>query len=641
MEEVFVVNVSKSPYAKLCPVPLNRVKVSDGFWRQKLELLAKVVLKHQFSMLEDTGRLENFRRASGKGVGGYVGRFWFNDSDVYKVIEASAYALVHVYDNELYNLVTQAIEDVVSAQMPNGYLNTFIQLNNLERWSNLAWSHELYCAGHLIQAGIATRRALNDQKLFDAAKRFANLISDVFGWGRLEAGDGHPEIELALIELYRETGERKYLETAKFFIDFRGRKRIANLHKVPYPLLFFSHEYLVDHENIRDMQDFVGSHAVRTLYLFAGATDLYLETGEERLIEALKRLWRKTLLKMYITGGLGSRYEGESFGEDYELPNERAYSETCAAVAGVMWAWRMFLAIGDAEYMDVLETILYNAALAGISLDGIRYFYVNPLADYHAKHERSQWYECACCPPNIARLIAYVPEMIYAISKQRQEIWINLFIGSKAEISLNGNRIGVEMKTNYPWDGNIEIRVYPEKSDEFSLRIRIPRWAEGARISVENIVYEPKIGEYAELKKVWNWGDTVKIALPVKPRLVKPHPWIESDYSKVAIARGPLVYAVEEIDNGFDVRNLAIDPENTRFEEEFKEDLLGGIVVVKGTGYLIDTSNWKNTLYTDYTRGWVAKETKFMAIPYHLWNNRGRTRMTVWIKSLRNFKNMV
>ncbi len=634
MNDVYVVDVRKSPYAKLVPIPLNRIVVNDAFWRPRLIGLVEKTLPMQYDFLEKTGRIDNFRIAAGLKSGEYTG-LWFNDSDVYKWVEASSYALIHKWSDDLYKAVENVVDVISRAQERDGYLNTYIQLNKLERWANLAWSHELYCAGHLFQAAVAARRALGNETLFKVALKFADLLSNVFGFeeNKLKTADGHPEVEMALVELFRESGDRKYLELARFFIDVRGRGLVTQTNKNPF--IRIDSVYLVDHEPIRIMNDFAGSHAVRALYLFAGGADLYLETGDEELLNALKRLWRKMLLKMYITGGLGSRYEGEAFGEDYELPNERAYSETCAAVAGVMWAWRMFLATGDAEYMNVLETILYNAALAGISIDGTKYFYVNPLADPHAKHERRPWYECACCPPNIARLLAFMPSIAYAISKNESKIWINLFIGSIAEVNLHGNRIKIEIKTNYPWEGHVEIRVYPEKSDEFSIMIRIPSWGLGTKIRVEENVIEPKPGEYAEIRRKWSWGDAIEVKIPLKPRFIKSHHWIESNYGKVAIARGPLIYCIEQVDNKeFDVRNLAVKPDEAKLEEEYRKDMLNGIVVIKGHGYELPSDSEK--LYRDFdeTLEKPVKKLTFTAIPYYAWNNRGATKMLVWIKTI-------
>ncbi len=638
-----VIDTRGSPYARLAPAPLNRVIINDMFWKPRIDSLIDKTLPLQYEFLEKTGRLDNFRTAGGKKGGAFIG-LWFNDSDVYKWVEASAYALVQRWSRDLYEKLLNVVKDISDAQESDGYINTYVQLQKIDRWANLAWSHELYCGGHLIQAAIAIKRSLSNEVLFNTAIRFSNLLLETFGYGekKLKTSDGHPEIELALVELYRETGRKDYLELAKFFIDIRGRGYVANTNKLGelYPMLRVSPVHIVDHAPIREMSDFAGSHAVRALYFFSGVADLYLEIGDLALWDALERLWNKAMKKIYITGGLGSRHDGESFGEDYELPNERSYSETCASVAWVMWAWRMFLASGVSTYMDAAERTLYNAALAGISIDGTRYFYVNPLADYHGKYLRQPWYDCACCPTNIIRLLSYIPSLIYSISRSRPEIWVNLFIGNKAEIDLHGNRVRVDMETNYPWDGKVVLKISPEKVDEFSLMIRIPEWADTARAKIRGKAIEAKPGSYLEIAGKWDVEELVELEIPLRPRLITAHPWIEADYGKLAIARGPLIYALEEIDNKFDIRNLVVRPEEINLREVHEPKLLDGIVAIEGEGYVVNEDElYSGKLYREYS-GYRGKQAVlenrviFRAIPYYAWNNRGRTRMGIWIKRI-------
>jgi len=636
---VYVVDTSRSPYALLVPATLDNVKIRDTFWKPRLDLLVKNTLPSQYKFIEETGRLDNFRIASGKKKDNYKGFFWFNDSDVYKWIEASAYAIVYKPSDELKKMIDEVIKEVIDAQQEDGYINTFITINKMERWKELAWSHELYCAGHLFQAAVAVKRALNRTDLYASALKFADLINNTFGpeENKLKLADGHPEVEMALVELYRESGRREYLELADFFINIRGYGKIAKAHSIR--LWRFNPEYLVDHKPLKELDDIVGSHAVRALYLFAGATDVYLEKGDRELWHALKRLWTKVISrKMYVTGGFGSRYEGESFGEDYELPNARAYSETCAAVAGILWAWRMFLATGDAKYMDIIEWVLYNAALAGISLDGKRYFYVNPLED-NGKHVRQPWFECACCPPNIARLLAYLPSLIYSVSKDSDKIWINLFVASDVSFKLSNNNVKLSVDTKYPWDGNVTITVFPEKTDEFSIMIRIPEWASGAKVKVGNEEATlSETGKYVEIKRTWNAGDTIKLFIPMKIRFLVSHPLVTNNYAKVAIKRGPLVYCAESIDNhGIDPRELVIDLDSQDLKAEWREDLLGGIVVIRGRGYAQTDKIFGAHLYKDYReirQNLISsKEIVFTLIPYYAWNNRGANPMAVWIKT--------
>lgn len=630
---VSIVDVFKSPYAKIIPIQLGNVVLKDSFWKPRIEKLIRTSLPLQYEYLEKTGRVDNLRAVAGKEVKGCLGLGWFNDSDVYKWIEAAAYALNYVQDPDLLNKITSLSKIVEEAQEADGYLNTYVKLKNKKRWENLAWSHELYCAGHLIQAGIAVKRVLQDLILYNVAKKFADLIANTFDWDKLETSDGHPEVEMALVELYRESEDRAYLDAARFFIDVRGYGKVAR--QVPEKNRPVNPVYLVDHAPIKYMEDFAGSHAVRALYFFGGATDLYLEIGDQELWDALKRLWVKTTMKMYITGGLGSRYEGESFGEDYELPNYRAYSETCAAVAGVMWAWRMFLASGDPEYMDTLETILYNAALAGISIDGSKYFYVNPLADYYAKYERQPWFECACCPPNIARLITWVPSIAYSFSKNVPKIWVNLFIESEAKFNLLGNTVKIYVETKYPWDGYVSVKVYPANGDEVSIAIRIPKWARGAKVKLNNDIVDATPGKYFEVSKSWNFGETIKVYIPMKPRFIEAHPWIESNYGRTAIVRGPIVYCVEQVDNkDFDINNLVVDVNSANLREEYREDILDGVTIIKGEGYDTNAREWGSTLYRDLDEvpTKYVRRVSFTAIPYYAWNNRGPTKMSIWLK---------
>ncbi|MEM2183178.1 MAG: glycoside hydrolase family 127 protein, partial [Candidatus Bathyarchaeia archaeon] len=391
-----VTDTSHSPYARLKPVPIENVRLEDDFWAPRLRLMHEVTIPSQYVLLEETGRLFNFRRASGKVSGEFKGLV-FNDSDVYKWIEAAAYSYAYEPDQNILDLARKAINEVVAAQDEDGYLNTYFTFERKsERWKNLKDMHEMYCAGHLMQAAIAFYRATGDRTLLDASCRFADHITSVFGPGKRVGVCGHPEVEMAFVELYRTTGKKDYLDLACFFIDNRGRGVIGG------------RPYYIDHKPFRELSEIVG-HAVRALYLNCGAADVYAEIGDKTLFDALMRLWHSmTERKMYITGGVGSRHEGEAFGNDYELPNVRAYAETCAAIANFMWNWRMLLLTGDGAFADIMELTLYNGILSGISLDGKKYFYVNPLADRGA-HRRQDWFECACCPPNVARLIASLP----------------------------------------------------------------------------------------------------------------------------------------------------------------------------------------------------------------------------------------
>jgi DUF1680 family protein len=492
MDRSFVNDTTKSPYAKLKTIPISSVKVS-GFWGKRIKILHDVTLPEQYRLLEETQRLYNFRRAAGKVKGDYYG-FFFNDTDVYKWQEAVSFSFAsYGRDENLEKILDQTIEEVAEAQDEDGYLDTYFTFERKkDRWTNLKDMHELYCAGHLIQAGIAHHRTTGKDTLLNIAKRFADHIDNVFGPGKKEGTCGHPEIEMALIELYRETGDKRYLNLAKFFIDERGKGLIGG------------ETYHIDHKPFRELTEIVG-HAVRALYLNCGATDLYLETGEKELMEALERLWKNFVeRKMYITGGAGARHEGEAFGEEYELPNDTAYAETCAAIGSFMWNFRMLLAKGEGRFADIMEQTLYNGLLSGISLNGKEYFYVNPLED-NGEHRRKLWFACACCPPNIARLIASIPGYMYTTSEEG--IWVHLYGENEAKIPWGDKEIKLIEKTNYPWEGNIELEIKTE--GEYKIFLRIPSWAKGYTIKINGNkinTKEVKNG-YIEVENQWKEGD--------------------------------------------------------------------------------------------------------------------------------------
>ena len=619
-----LVDTSNSPWARLKPVPIESVKLEDSFWAPRLEVLRRTTLRSQYELMEETGRIDNFRRASGKIKGPFRG-FYFNDSDVYKWVEAASLTLAYEHDADVKRLVEIVVEEIIAAQDEDGYLNTYFVFERRgERWSNLRDMHELYCAGHLFQAAIAHYRATGRRELLDSALRLADHITGIFGPGRRRGVPGHPEVEMALVELYRVTGKRSYLDLARFFIDERGRGLIGGS------------PYHIDHKPFRELDELVG-HAVRALYLCCGATDVYMETGDRSLYEALGRLWLDlTQRKMYITGGAGSRYEGEAFGNAYELPNERAYAETCAAVANVMWNWRMLLATGNARYADIMELALYNGALAGISLEGKHYFYVNPLAD-RGKHRRKPWFDCACCPPNIARLIASVPGMIYSVSPQG--IWTHLYVAGRASLAFKNLGVEVIQRTDYPWSGVVEIEVRPSRTSLFSLFLRIPGWCRKARVEVNGTEFsgKPIPSSYLEVRREWDWGDVVKLSLDMPVTLIQSHPHVTYNTCRVAIKRGPIVYCLEQVDNpDCDVWDVVL-PVEAKLTPKFRRDLLGGVVVIEGRALALDSSTWKGKLYAPLSEVEVrVKAVELKAVPYYAWANREPGPMTVWVRLAKN-----
>ncbi len=626
-----VVDTSRSPHARLRPVPANAVTLSDTFWEPRRKINRTVTLPSQYRHLEETGRLDNFRRASGKKTGIPFQGIYFNDSDVYKWLEAAAWTLATHDDPALAAMVDAVVTEIEVAQQADGYLNTYYMLERAEqRWSNLRDMHELYCAGHFLQAAVAHHRATGDDRLLNVACRLADCICAVFGpeeAGKRAQSDGHEEIEMALVELYRVTGDAKYLRQAQFFIDVRGRGAISGS------------SYHQDHKPFRELDEMIG-HAVRMVYLDCGAADVCLETGEAALKAAMDRQWDNMIRRrIYVTGGLGARYEGEAFGKDYELPNERAYTETCAAIGSVMWNHRMLAIASEARYADLIEHTLYNAVLPGLSLDGQAYFYQNPLRD-DGKHRRQPWFGCACCPPNVARLLASLPGYFYSVDDRG--IYAHLYAEGTAQITLpEGRTVGLTQHTRYPWEGDVRLTV--EGEGVFSLFLRIPAWCgEGSAAAALEVAGEPSgvtltPGTYAEVRRAWTPGDTIHLRLPMPVRRIECHPCVAENAGHVALQRGPIVYCVEQADNlGVDVHDLAL-PADAELRPEWRADLLGGVVTLRGTAQTAppDTA-WEGRLYR--TVGAPAFSTpgnsvSLTAIPYYAWANRESGPMQVWIRN--------
>jgi uncharacterized protein len=624
-----IVDTSRSPHVCLRPLPLDAVKLADDFWEPRRCINREVTLPSQYRHLEETGRLDNFRRASGKIGGDYQG-IYFNDSDVYKWLEAAAWTLAEGSDPDLERMVDVAITEVEDAQRPDGYLNTYFTFERAtQRWTDFDL-HEMYCAGHLFQAAVAHFRATGSERLLDVATRFADHICDTFGpeEGNRHAVDGHEEVEMALVELFRVTGEKRYLKGAQYFIDARGHGLLGR----PYG----QHEpsYSQDHAPLRDQSEVVG-HAVRALYLYSGAADVYAETGESNLLQALDRLWQNmTTRRMYVSGGLGSRYEGEAFGKDFELPNERAYTETCAAIGSVMWNWRMLGLRGEARHADLIEHTLYNAVLPGLSLDGQNYFYQNPLAD-DGTHRRQPWFGCACCPPNVARILASLPGYFYSTSEDA--VWVHLYAEGVATVELDEDRtISLRQRTRYPWDGRVEITV--EAEAEFALMLRIPAWCEeGAVVEVngEPVDAELSSGSYAKIRYAWRPGDTIILVLPMPVRRVECHPYVVENAGRVALTRGPLLYCVEQADvHDLDLRDLVLG--STEPTARFEPELLGGVVALQaGVRSAAPDTGWEDRLYrTAYPReaDTQTHASRITAVPYYAWANREPGAMRVWLR---------
>jgi len=618
----------------LRPVPVDAVAIDDAFWAPRRRTNREVSLPAQYRLLEETGRVDNFRRAAGKSDGPFHGRY-FNDSDVYKWLEAAAWALGERPDPGLAGQVDGVIEEIAAAQRPDGYLNSYFAGERAgQRWTDPDL-HELYCAGHLVQAAVAHHRATGGRRLLGVATRFADHVCDRFGpaeAGKRPWADGHPEIELALVELFRETGERRYLDQARFFVDVRGRGLLGR------PFDRWGPEYHQDHRPFRELDEIVG-HAVRAVYLNAGVTDLVLETGDPALRAALDRLWANmTERKQYVSGGLGARYEGEAFGADWELPNARAYAETCAAIASVMWNWRMLLLTGEARYADHLEWTLYNGVLPGVSLDGGSYFYQNPLED-DGGHRRRPWFGTACCPPNVARLLASLPGYCYAVAADA--VWVHLYAAGSARLSLaDGRAVSLRQRTGYPWQGEVSIVVDGVEGDrgEVGLRLRVPGWCEAAALSVngEPVGQAVAPGGYAEVRRRWRAGDVVRLSLPMPVRRLAAHPRVAENAGRVALSRGPLLYCLEAVDHpGVDPRDVRL-PGGGELRAE-PSGILNGAVVLRGEAVAAPPgAEWRHALYRPADGGAGAaaegRPIPIAAVPYHAWANREAGPMAVWLR---------
>ena len=606
-----VVDTRRSPWTRHHPLPLHDVTLDGSFWGERLATIRRVTLRQQHTACEESGRIDNFRIASGKRQGEFQGRF-YNDSDLYKWLEAASFALATAPDPGLAALVEQGVAEIAAAQAPDGYLHTYYTFGRAgARWTNLPVAHELYCAGHLIQAAVAHHRATGTRALLDVATRFADLICATFSPDGRRGTDGHEEIEMALVELYRETGQARYLRGAGFLLDERGRPSSA-LRGLPY---------FQDHLPVREQSEIVG-HAVRAVYLACGMADVSAETGEPALLAALERLWQSAFTrKAYVTGALGARWEGEAFGAEHELPNERAYAETCAAIGGFMWNWRMLLLRGEARFADWMETALYNAILPGISLDGTTYFYQNPLAD-RGGHRRQPWFATACCPPNIARLLLSLPG--YLATTADAGLFLHQYAPSTVRATLpGGGPVALSVDTRYPWAGRVRLTVRETGGVPWTLHLRVPGWCETAALSVNGEVVGsgPRSAGYAPIHRAWRAGDVVELDLAMPVRRVHGRPDVAATAGRVALARGPLVYCLEQADRpARDVWGMMLEP-GAAFAAEDAPDLLGGVVVLRGTAIRPPGPP-------------SIDRFPVVAVPYYAWANRDPGPMAVWILEL-------
>ncbi len=623
------------------PVPFTSVEVRPGFWLPRMQTNQTVTVPYCFQRCEDTGRITNFVAAAERDSDGFEGIF-FNDSDVFKIVEGAAYSLALHPDPQLDQYLDTLIAKFAAAQEPDGYLFTAKtsgapgRYGQSPRWTGLDHSHELYNVGHLYEAAVAHYQATGKRSLLDIAIKNADLIASVFGPGPDQRKDvpGHQQIEMGLVRLYRVTGEPKYLDLAQFFVDMRGRRDLRESIYGPYSQ---------DHAPITEQTEAVG-HAVRGGYYYAGVADVAALTGDAAYIQAIDRIWQDVIdTKLYLIGSVGQHGAGEGYAGPYQLTNLRAYNETCAAIALAFWNHRMFLLHGDSKYADVLERILYNGFLPGVSFSGDRFFYPNPLeCDLkfrfnHGDLQRSPWFDCSCCPSNVVRFMPSIPGYVYA--ERENELYVNLFLASRATLELNGQGVQVVQQTDYPWTGAVGITVEPEQPTRFALKIRIPAWVRGQvlpsdlyryvddtpapwTLTVNGSPVQPALHNgYAVVDRTWEAGDQVQLELAMPVRRVLSNERVEPNRGRVAFERGPLVYCVEGADHDGRVLNLWI-PDSAAWTPEHREDLLGGVTVLTGEGQAVGRTEDGSI---------ESSPAAVTMIPYFAWCHRGENEMMVWM----------
>ncbi|MHA1723329.1 MAG: glycoside hydrolase family 127 protein [Promethearchaeota archaeon] len=643
----------KHPDYPITPILFHDVEITGGFWASRIKKHREITLSHVLKKCEKTHRIDNFALAGGLKKGGKTSKFPFDDSDVYKILEGASHILKTHKDPNLERNVDDIIEKIVAAQEDDGYLytNRTINPNNPHLWAGKKrwelvsiFSHELYNVGHLYEAAVAHFDATRKPTLLNVAIKNANLVEKEFGYGKIENPPGHQEIEIGLVKLFRQTGEKKYLELAKFFLEIRGDKNrkgyreYVERSKNQFPWKGEDRfKYNQTHAMVSEQEEAIG-HAVRALYMYSGMLDVGILTKTEKYLKINERLWQDVVYKkLYITGGVGNEPNGEAFGKAYHLPNLEAYNETCAAIGLIFWNHRLFLLHGDSKYIDVLERTLYNGFLAGYSLDGKHFFYTNPLAS-KGMDKRNAWYSCACCPSNITRFIPTISGYIYALMNDR--LHVNLYINSKATFSISDNTIlSIIQETSYPWEGKVNFKINPSHLATFDLALRIPGWAMNKPVpcdlyhyletNTQNIIIKVNGKEidyyiergYAILSREWKKGDQIEVIIPMPVRRVISNEKVEINLGKVALERGPLVYCLEWPDNDFrDLNNIFL-PDSNELNAEFQNDLLNGVMIIKGKINYHEKENSK-------------KECEFIAIPYYVWAHRVMGEMIVWINRL-------
>ncbi len=625
----------------ISPVPFTSVKVTDTFWGQRLKASREVTIPLAFSKCEETGRYENFVKAANPSTDYKVGGLSFDDTDVYKTIEGASYSMQTYPDKKLSKYIDSVLVIVAAAQEPDGYLYTSRTMNpqhphewaGSKRWEKVEdLSHEFYNLGHMIEGAVAHYQATGKRNFLDIAIKYADCVEREIGDapGKEIKVPGHQIAEMALAKLYLATGEKKYLDLAKFFLDKRGYTSIKQ-------------EYSQSHKPVLQQDEAVG-HAVRAAYMYSGMADVAALTGDADYIRAIDNIWDNVVSKkLYITGGIGARHHGEAFGDNYELPNLTAYNETCAAIANVYWNHRLFLMHGDAKYYDVLERSLYNGLISGVSMDGGTFFYPNPLeSDGEYKFSqgachRQPWFGCACCPSNISRFIPSLPGYVYAIKER--DVYLNLFMSNTTNLRVEGKNVSLKQTTTYPWDGDVQVEVTKASGNPFNMMIRIPGWVRNEVLPSDLYSYTDNkktnysvkvngqpvksdlVKGYFSIDRKWKKGDKIEIHFDMQPRMVKAHQQVEADKGRVSFERGPVVYCAEWADNKVEIPSILI-PAKPGIQVADKPDMLGGIKELKMQvqSLLINEKGYLET-----------KNVTLTLIPYYAWSHRGDGQMAVWL----------
>jgi uncharacterized protein len=626
-------NFSQAPSRKLEPINFSQVTITDSFWKPTMDKVATATIQACVYQTEvKTPRIKNFEKVARNKNEKHEGIF-YDDSDVFKALEAIAYSLKNHPDAELEKKADEWIDKIAAAQLTDGYINTYYSLGRMdERWSDMSM-HEDYNGGHLIEAAVAYFNSTGKRKLLDVAIKFADHFDSLFGPGKKHWVTGHQELELALVKLYKTTNDKKYLTLSHWLLEERGHKLAKGYTWTDWK----DTAYAQDVVPVREQKEITG-HAVRAMYMYTGAADVAALVGDEGYMKAMNTVWDDVVHRnMYITGGIGSSGNNEGFSIDYDLPNEQAYCETCASVGMVFWNQRMNLLTGDSKFIDVLERSLYNGARDGLSLSGDRFFYGNPLAS-NGRHFRREWFGTACCPANIARLVASLGDYIYGASDKG--LWINLFVGSNTVAKIGKLEVPLAMETNYPWDGNVKLTIQPKSKAKFAMNVRIPGWAQGQAVPGDLYVFEDKTSTtftlnvngkpanytmengYAVINREWKKGDVVELNLPMEVKRIVARKEVKQDEERVALQRGPIVYCVEGADNNGQAWNLTL-PDKANFQVAFKKDMLEGVTTIQFEAPTLQIAADGQSVKTE--------NKTITAIPYYAWANRGQNPMQVWL----------